>query len=94
MAAGKFSPLSLFFVVIGMTISGCQLRLFLSHFSSPALYLFRGVYSEVGSALPMNGGSYTVLLNTTNKTLASLAACLTLLSYVATAVVSGTILLY
>ena len=53
------------------------------------LYLFRKVYAEVGSALPLNGGTYTVLLNTTNKKLAAGAACLTLLSYVATAVISG-----
>jgi len=53
------------------------------------LYLFRKVYAEVGSALPLNGGTYTVLLNTTNKRLAAGAACLTLLSYVATAVISG-----
>ena len=53
------------------------------------LYLFRRVYAEVGSALPLNGGTYTVLLNTTNKKLAAVAACLTLLSYVATAVISA-----
>ncbi|HMV65481.1 MAG TPA: APC family permease [Myxococcota bacterium] len=53
------------------------------------LYLFRKVYAEVGSALPLNGGTYTVLLNTTNKRLAAAAACLTLLSYVATAVISA-----
>jgi len=53
------------------------------------LFLFRGVYAEVGSALPLNGGTYTVLLNTTNKRLAAAAACLTLLSYVATAVISA-----
>jgi amino acid transporter len=53
------------------------------------LYLFRGVYAEVGSALPLNGGAYNVLLNTTTKAKASVAACLTLLSYVATAVISG-----
>jgi len=53
------------------------------------LWLFKGVYSEVGAALPLNGGAYNVLLNTTSKLLAALAACLTLLSYVATAVVSG-----
>ncbi|MCB9680718.1 MAG: APC family permease [Alphaproteobacteria bacterium] len=53
------------------------------------LYLFRRVYAEVGSALPLNGGTYTVLLNTTNKKLAAAAACLTLLSYVATAVISA-----
>lgn len=53
------------------------------------LYLFRGVYAEVGAALPLNGGAYNVLLNTTTKFVAAIAACLTLLSYVATAVVSG-----
>jgi len=56
---------------------------------SAVLYLFRKVYAEVGSALPMNGGTYTVLLNTTNKKLAAGAACLTLLSYIATAVISA-----
>ncbi len=53
------------------------------------LYLYRKVYAEVGSALPLNGGTYTVLLNTTNKRTAAMAACLTLLSYVATAVISA-----
>nr|WP_320132529.1 amino acid permease [uncultured Holophaga sp.] len=49
------------------------------------LYLFRSIYGEVGAALPLNGGTYTLLLNSTNKKLA--AACLTLLSYIATAVI-------
>ncbi len=53
------------------------------------LYLYRKVYAEVGSALPLNGGTYTVLLNTTNKRIAAGAACLTLLSYIATAVISA-----
>jgi len=53
------------------------------------LYFYRKIYSEVGSALPLNGGTYTVLLNTTNKKLAAGAACLTLLSYIATAVISA-----
>ncbi len=53
------------------------------------LFLFRKVYAEVGSALPLNGGTYTVLLNTTNKRMAAAAAVLTLLSYVATAVISA-----
>lgn len=53
------------------------------------LYLFRGVYAEVGSALPLNGGAYNVLLNTTTKARAAIAACLILLSYLATAVISG-----
>ncbi|MBK7951794.1 MAG: APC family permease [Deltaproteobacteria bacterium] len=53
------------------------------------LYLFRTIYAEVGSALRLNGGTYTVLLNTTNKKVAAAAACLTLLSYMATAVISA-----
>ncbi len=53
------------------------------------LFLFRKVYGEVVGALPLNGGAYNALLNTTSKSTASLAATLTLLSYMATAVISG-----
>ncbi|MCB0795885.1 MAG: APC family permease [Flavobacteriales bacterium] len=53
------------------------------------LFLFRRIYGEVVGALPLNGGAYNVLLNTTNKTNASTAACLTILSYMATAVISA-----
>lgn len=53
------------------------------------LFLFRSVYAEVVGALPLNGGAYNALLNTTSKRVASLAACLTLLSYMATAVISA-----
>ncbi|RMD84064.1 MAG: APC family permease, partial [Candidatus Dadabacteria bacterium] len=53
------------------------------------LWLFRGIYSEVVGALPLNGGAYNALLNTTSKYKASIAACLTILSYLATAVISG-----
>jgi len=53
------------------------------------LWLFRGVYGEAVTALPLNGGTYSVLLNSTSKSTAAIAACLTILSYVATAVVSG-----
>jgi hypothetical protein len=53
------------------------------------LYFFRFVYAEVVTAMPINGGSYTALSNTTSKRLAALAACLSLISYVATAVVSA-----
>ena len=54
------------------------------------LFLFRKIYGEVVGALPLNGGAYNALLNTTSKRTASLAACLTLLSYMATAVISAT----
>ena len=53
------------------------------------LYLYRKIYAEVVGALPLNGGAYNALLNTTSKKFASLAACLTLLSYMATAVISA-----
>ena len=53
------------------------------------LYLFRSVYSEVVTALPLNGGAYNALLNTTTKLLAAIGGTLTVLSYVATAVVSA-----
>ena len=58
-------------------------------FVAAVLYLFRKIYGEVVGALPLNGGAYNALLNTTSKRLASLAACLTLLSYMATAVISA-----
>jgi amino acid transporter len=53
------------------------------------LYFFRWIYQEVGQALPVNGGTYTLLLNTSSKQIAAFAGSLTLLSYVATAVVSA-----
>ncbi|MCB0310163.1 MAG: APC family permease [Bdellovibrionales bacterium] len=53
------------------------------------LWLFRGIYHEVVGALPLNGGAYNALLNTTLKRNASIAACLTILSYLATAVISA-----
>ncbi len=91
------------------------------------LYLYRRVYGEVVTAMPVNGGVYrcacacvracacaclgvavrglvcggpgrdigdacntSALLNTTTKAVAAVASCMSLLSYVATAVVSGT----
>jgi len=53
------------------------------------LFLFRKIYAEVVGAIPLNGGAYNVLLNTSTKRLASLAATLTVLSYMATAVISS-----
>ncbi len=53
------------------------------------LYLFRKIYGEVVGALPLNGGAYNALLNTTSKRMSSIAATLTLLSYMATAVISA-----
>lgn len=56
---------------------------------SAVLYLFRKIYGEVVGALPLNGGAYNALLNTTKKSTASFAASLTVLSYMATAVISA-----
>lgn len=53
------------------------------------LFLFRKIYGEVVGALPLNGGAYNALLNTTSKSMASVAATLTILSYMATAVISA-----
>lgn len=56
---------------------------------SAILFVYRKIYGEVVGALPLNGGAYNALLNTTSKTTASFAATLTILSYMATAVISG-----
>jgi amino acid transporter len=53
------------------------------------LYLFRKIYGEVVGAIPLNGGAYNALLNTTSKSTASMAATLTILSYMATSVISA-----
>ena len=58
-------------------------------FVAVVLFLFRKIYGEVVGAIPLNGGAYNVLLNTSSKRLASLAATLTVLSYMATAVISA-----
>lgn len=50
----------------------------------------RYLYAEAITALPMNGGSFNVLLNSTSKGIASFAATLALVSYIATGVVSAT----
>lgn len=53
------------------------------------LYLYKAVYTEVVEALPVNGGAYNCLLNGTSKTIAAFAGIMTLLSYIATAVISA-----
>jgi amino acid transporter len=54
------------------------------------LFFFRRIYAEVVGAIPLNGGAYNVLLNSSTKRIASVAAMLTILSYMATAVISAT----
>jgi amino acid transporter len=53
------------------------------------LFLYKKVYTEVVEALPINGGAYNCLLNGTSKTVAAIAGVMTILSYVATAVISA-----
>jgi amino acid transporter len=57
--------------------------------AAAVLYLYRKIYTEVVEALPLDGGAYNCLLNCTRRFDASFAACLTLLSYLATAVISA-----
>ena len=53
------------------------------------LFLYKSVYTEVVEALPVNGGAYNCLLNGSSKTFAAVAGVMTILSYVATSVLSG-----
>jgi amino acid transporter len=53
------------------------------------LFFYKSVYSEVVEALPINGGAYNCLLNSTAKPFAAIAGITTVLSYMATAVISG-----
>ncbi len=53
------------------------------------LFFFRKIYAEVVGAIPLNGGAYNVLLNTSTKRWAAVASALTILSYMATAVISA-----
>lgn len=53
------------------------------------LLLYKRVYTEVVEALPLNGGAYNCLLNATSKPVAAVAGVMTILSYVATCVISA-----
>lgn len=53
------------------------------------LYLYKHVYTEVVEALPLNGGAYNCLLNAASKPLAAIAGVMTVLSYMATVVISA-----
>lgn len=53
------------------------------------LFFYKAVYTEVVEALPTNGGAYNCLLNATTKNTAAIAGTMTILSYIATAVISG-----
>lgn len=53
------------------------------------LLLYKSVYTEVVEALPINGGAYNCLLNGTSKRVASISGVMTILSYIATVVISA-----
>lgn len=53
------------------------------------LFLYKSVYTEVVEALPINGGAYNCLLNSTSKVFAAVAGVMTILSYIATSVLSA-----
>ncbi len=55
------------------------------------LFMYKSVYTEVVEALPINGGAYNCLLNSTDKTIAAIAGVTTILSYIATCVLSATV---
>lgn len=58
-------------------------------FIAAVLWLYKHVYTEVVEALPLNGGAYNCLLNATSKNFAAVAGVMTVLSYVATSVISA-----
>ncbi|CAK4846116.1 unnamed protein product [Aphanomyces euteiches] len=53
------------------------------------MFLFRFIYVEVVSAIPLNGGSYNTMLNTTSKRWAAFVSALAIIAYLATGVVSA-----
>ncbi|ETK95758.1 hypothetical protein F441_01393, partial [Phytophthora nicotianae CJ01A1] len=53
------------------------------------VYCLRWVFEEVMSAVPLNGGFYTAMLNSAPKKVAAICAVFSMLSYLSTAVVNG-----
>lgn len=53
------------------------------------IYCMRWVQEEVMSAIPLNGGFYSAILNSSSKRVAAIAAIFSILSYLATGVVCG-----
>ncbi|KAI9917967.1 hypothetical protein PsorP6_012323 [Peronosclerospora sorghi] len=53
------------------------------------VYCLRWVFEEVMSAVPLNGGFYTAMLNSAPKKVAAVCAVFSILSYLSTAVVNG-----
>ncbi|TPX64661.1 hypothetical protein SpCBS45565_g05712 [Spizellomyces sp. 'palustris'] len=53
------------------------------------MYMYRFIFAEVGSCVPVNGGCYSTMLAASSKLVAAIAACCSILDYLATAVVSA-----
>lgn len=64
--AGPFAPISIIMVCVVVVVA-LDSYYYLLLKVVLLLYLFRSVYSEVVTALPLNGGAYNALLNTTSK---------------------------
>ncbi|PBJ80941.1 amino acid permease [Trypanosoma cruzi cruzi] len=74
----------------GIVVSATgRLACFSSLLVSVVLYIFRWIYTEMFGPQPTNGGTYNALRKAFDKNWASLAAILSTLSYVATAVTSA-----
>lgn len=80
---------SIFYVAGIATVYAGAYAPFVLAFIALVLFFYKSVYTEVVEALPTNGGAYNCLLNATSKNLAALAGTTTVLSYVATSVISG-----
>lgn len=83
--------------ILSSVLYVCGVSIFFAGYYAPlvllavaaVLFFYRAVYREVVEALPINGGAYNALLNATPKTVAAVAGVMSLLSYVATAVISA-----
>ncbi|KAI8384770.1 amino acid permease-domain-containing protein [Radiomyces spectabilis] len=53
------------------------------------MYPTKNIINEVATSMPLNGGTYNAMLNTTAKSAAAVVACLSILDYLATSVVSA-----
>lgn len=53
------------------------------------MYPMKRVITEVATAMPLNGGTYNAMLNSVSKSTAAICACLSILDYLATCVVSA-----
>jgi amino acid transporter len=65
--AGNDITSSIFYTIGVATLSAGKLTPISISLVFLVLYLFRSIYSEVCTALPLNGGTYNALLNTTSK---------------------------